>query len=1240
MIKILVISTRTSLGPLIDAVEKIKKENNIDLNIKIYYTHELDEDDKKVKKLIEDLESSDIILIDIRTPSSKFVREIEPKVIEKGKIVIPLVVGSNYLLKFLRLGKLKGDDIVKKIREQDFDTDFIDISSIEKVLTMLEKISKVIPLGSLKDFNNYVKAVKYWTYGTQRNLENLIKMILREYLNFKNISYEEPSDDYPSFTIYIPEDKVFTRDYSKILENVSKDVPVIGILTFSGMHFEQCRPVAERLYEYFKNINFVPIILVGGGSFDLTRQVDFLKNVFNIKAPDVLINLQWFRINGGPYGGPSEPTWNLLSSNNVLLINGLIMYMREVSKWLQDPRGIAPIEVITGVALPEIDGSMEPIPSAGLSDDDRKSIIVIDDRLERKVRRVERWVRLRRKENSQKKVAIIIYNYPPGEDNVGSASYLDVFGSLERILKALKERGYNVDVLSKDELIRKIVEEGRLNSPESISRRECLRLSIDEAKRLIEENVPEDVVKKIEEVWGPLEKFSINVEDGNILIPGIVIGNVFIGVQPSRGVHEDPEKVYHSKDLPPHWQYILFYLYVREVFKADVIVHLGTHGTLEFMPGKEVGLSSRCFPDILIGDVPHVYVYHVTNPSEMTIAKRRGYAYTITHMTPPFTISELYGDYMELEELLHEYEEAKVQDPSRCETILKLIREKCEKLNIDFKDIEELHDKLFKLRRSIIPKGLHILGESWSIDDVVEYLLLVSRYDREVPSLYRVLIEGLYNISYDDVLECPHKVVNSRRLSDIYREVENLCRDIIRTLVTSGIEEALSKVPKNVRSRCKEVLEYLHDIYSRVRMSNEIESLLRALEGAYITPRIAGDPIRSPEIFPTGSHGYAFDPRLIPSKAAYLRGVKIADQLIKMYYEKHGKYPETVAVVLWGFETMGTRGETIGQILHLLGVRLVRKYGPWQWDLEVIPLEELKRPRIDVLVTICGIFRDTFPNLIQLINRAVALVAKLDEPPEMNFVRKHYLEKVSELGEKALLRIFGPKEGAYNTRIVDAIESGNWKDRRDLYRLYIDDMSHAYDDQGRSSRIEDLFKHLLSRTDIVSQVRYAHEYDITDLDHYYEFLGGLKMSVEELKGSKVDTYWIDTTLERPEIKDIRQAIEDSVRTRLLNPKWINAMLSHGYDGCREIANRVEYVLGLAATSGEVPDWVFNKIFETYVENEQIREKFLNNNIYAYKKIIERLYEAHVRGLWKASEEIIEKLRREAENVERVIEERS
>ncbi len=1235
MIKLLVISTRTSLGSLIRSVEKLR-ESGIDIICRIYYTHELDSYRELIDRLREDIVDSDIILIDIRTPTSNFIKILEDNIGKsRARIILPLVVGSSNLMKYLKIGNVRGEIITKKVKELDFDVDYINVENIEKIMNMFEKIGRILHLGFMKDLHNYVKAVKYWTYGTERNIENLIKMILRNYFNI-DVEYEEPSEDVKPFSIWIPDIEKFV-DVDKI--RLDPNRPTIGILVYSGMHFDQCKPVASRLYKMFRDLGYNCVIIVGGGSFDLKRQVYEIDKILDRVKLDILINLQWFRINGGPYGGPSEPTWNMLLNHNVLLINGLIMYMREVEKWKSDPRGISPIEVITGVALPEIDGSIEPIPIAGLSNDIFKDIVVIDDRLLKRVRRTVNWISLRYKNNSDKKIAIIIYNYPPGEDNVGSASYLDIFASLENILKKLKERNYSVDVLSKEELVKKIVNEGRINSPKYISRniRDFIKVDIEKCKSLLK-SLPENVIENIKRTWGSIEDFNINSEDGYILIPGIVVGNVFIGIQPSRGIHEDPDKVYHSKDLPPHYQYLTFYLWLQNEFKADAIIHLGTHGTLEFMPGKEVGLSSECYPDILIGDIPHIYVYHVTNPSEMTIAKRRSYAYIITHSTPPFTISELYGEWKELEELVHEYEEAKVQDPERANTVIKLIEEKCRELGIEFKDVESLHDRLFTLKRSIIPKGLHILGNVWNIDDIVEYLLIVSRYDREVKSLYRLIFESI-GINYDDVFENPNKIINGKPLSSIYFEVENLCREIINRLVKNGLEDALKLIPSKYRGEGREILEYLYNIYRNIVSSRELESLLDALEGRYILPRICGDPVRFPEVFPTGCNGYAFDPRLVPSKAAYLRGIKIAEETLRRYYEKHGKYPETVSVVLWGFETMGTRGETIGQILHYLGVRLVRKHGPWHWELEPISLEELGRPRIDVVVTICGIFRDTFPNLITMIDRAVRLVASLDEPVNMNFVRKHYLEKIKELGDMALLRIFGPKDGAYNTRIVDKIETGNWRDSSELAETYIQDMSYAYGENVHAVEARELFTYLLSKVDMITQIKYANEYDITDLDHYYEFLGGLKNAVKNVKGSDVSTFWIDTTLEKIRIKDIREAIEDSAITRLLNPKWIESMLNHGYDGCREISKRVEYVLGLAATSGDVPNWVFDKIYRTYVENIDIKNRFLNYNPYAYSEILRRLYEAYVRGLWKTSEDIIEKIRREYENIEKIFEEK-
>ncbi len=1242
IINLCVISTKTGLGSLFEAVDEINKELESVIVPKVFYTHQLDERNKDlIREFKDSVLDADIVIIDIRTPTSWFVKEL-PELLRRSRarVVLPLVVGSPEILRYLKLNGTTGDAIFSRIREVDMDTQYLEMSKIWRIMDLIEKSGRIIPVGPLKHFRNWALCIKYWAFHGKRNLKNMLLLILKEYFRVK-VKYEKPLVEIPPGSIWDPEVGTF-KNINEYLEASRVDLtrPTIAILLYAGMHFDQCKPVAEYMFKELKSrgVNVIPII--GGSSRELCNQVDFLRRNCMLQGKpvvDAIVNLQWFRINGGPYGGPSEPTYDLLKELDCPLFNGPIMFMREVSKWEKDEKGVSPIEVVTAVTLPEIDGAIEPIPIAGLSDDMSKRTLIIEDRINRKINRILGWLNLRRKPNAEKRVAIVIYNYPPGEHNVGSASYLDVFGSLEALLKTLKENNYVTDVLTREDLKELITTHGLVNSPQWTlpESTNAIKLDVREYSELLAK-LPDEVVSRIVETWGEAPG-NINVVHDQFLIPGVILGNVFIGVQPSRGVHENTDKIYHSKDLPPHHQYLAFYYWISEVFKADAVIHLGTHGTLEFMPGKEVGLSAKCFPDTLIGDLPHVYVYHVTNPSEMTIAKRRSYAYTITHGTPPYMKADLYEDYVELEELLHEFEEARVQDPSRASIVEKLIEEKCEKLNIAYSSIDELHDKLFEMKRSIAPRGLHVLGEKWSDEDIVEYLTFVLRYDREVKSLNRVIAESK-GLNYDDLLEKPHIIVQGRRGSEILEEIEREAREIVIKVLDGRDGEVVKMFPGEFRRDIESIIEFAKDLANRIRSSNELASVINALDGKYIQPIVAGDPIRTPEAFPTGSHGYAFDPRLIPSKAAYIRGRKIAEETLKKYREKHGKYPETVGVVLWGFETMGTRGETVGQILHYLGVRLVRKHGPWSTDLEVIPLEELGRPRVDVVVTICGIFRDTLPHLITLIDRAVKLVANLNEPPEMNYVRKHVLEMEDTYGENSTIRIFGPKDGAYNTRLTDMIESSAWRSEEELADTYIEDMMYGYGESIHAKEFNELFRNLLNTVDLVSQVRYAHEYEITDLDHYYEFLGGLRKAVENTRGSKVDTIWIDTTLERIKFRDIDEAIDHAVRTRLLNPKWINAMIEHGYDGVREIAERVEYVLGLAATTGEVSNWVWNKIADKYVFNDELRNKMLKENKWAVHEIVKRLYEAYLREYWKPREEDIEKLREVSSEIEGYLEE--
>jgi len=1220
-LKICLISTKTSLSQFFKAVEEVKREAGVDLELYVFYTHELDEAGVG-EEFREAVRGADVVLIDVRSPTSRFMKELPQLLREsRARVIVPLVGGSPAVMGLLKLGGASGDRF--RGVEYDFDTQYLDMSKVWKITDAIEAAGRVLPMGPLRDWKNYVFLTKYWVYHGVENLKNMLRLILKEYFSVRHLKYDEPREEVKELSIYDPVLGFFDSLDSYIAaSHLDLSKPTIALFIYSGMHFEQSRVVAEAFYKRLRERGVNALIITGGSARSLQGNLDALRKFCLMRGRpvvDAVVNFQWFQLNGGPYGGPSEPTWSLLSAIDAPLFNGLIMYMREVKKWEEDPRGVSPIEVLTAVALPETDGAIEPIPTGGLDESRAKEVVVLEERVAKRVARILNYVKLRRAENSKKRIAVVIYNYPPGEHNVGSAAYLDVFSSLEALLRRLKEEGYAVEPLSKEKL-KKLVERFLVNSPRFEYPSDAISLSVEEYLQYFN-SLPSELREAVVKTWGQ-PPGSINVSKGRIIIPGIVLGDVFVGVQPSRGVHEEQDKLYHSKDLPPHHQYLAFYYWVREVFKADAVIHMGTHGTLEFTPGKEVGLSSRCWPDALIGEVPHIYIYHVTNPSEMTIAKRRSYAYVITHGTPPFTKADLYEDYVELEELVREYMET--DDAERRAIVESMIKEKCEKLHLPT-SIEELHDKLFELKRSIIPKGLHVLGSKWSAEEAVEYLTFVLRYDRDVKSLHRILAEAR-GLNYDDLLEKPRLDVGGKTAAQVLEEIEREAKSLVERVVRGeDVEKVVEGYPKRVRKDLVEALSYARELYNRVYSSDELGAVVKALRGGYIQPRVAGDPIRTPEVFPTGVHGYAFDPRLIPSKAAYLKGSKIAEHVLRAYRERHGKWPETVGIVLWGFETAGTRGETIGQILQLLGVRLVRKHGPWSWDLEPIPLEELGRPRIDVVVTICGIFRDMFPHLITMIDRAVKLAASLDEPPEMNYVKKRLLE----LGGESLVRIFGPKDGAYATRLTDLVETAAWKTEEELAEVYIEDMGYGYGEGLHAAPAKELFKRLVAKVDMVTQIRYAHEYEITDLDHYYEFFGGLLNAVKRVGGKSVEGVWVDTTMERVKYRSAAEAIDHAVRTRLLNPKWIDAMLAHGYDGAREIAKRVEYVVGLAATTGEVPSWVFDEIAKRYVFDERIKEGIVRENRWAYYEILKRLYEAYVRGYWKAEESTIRKIREEA-----------
>lgn len=672
---------------------------------------------------------------------------------------------------------------------------------------------------------------------------------------------------------------------------------------------------------------------------------------------------------------------------------------------------------------------------------------------------------------------------------------------------------------------------------------------------------------------------------------------------------------------------------------------MGTHGLAEFTKGKEVGLSNECFPDLLIGSMPHLYFYHVVNTSEVVIAKRRLYATTLGYNSPPFTTSDLYEGYAELEDLIDEYSQSRQHGDLKADIVEEKIFKKAGELKIEGRDVPGIHDELYEMKRRIIPKGLHILGEIYERKDLQSFFEFILRYDREgIKSLNRILAESK-GLDYDQVLHNRESFVEV--LKEIDRIASHLCGLCLEKSVDFAVME--SGISSKTREELRETLSYGLDFLEKYSSNDaEITGLLRGLEAGFIEQAAGGDVIRTPDILPTGRNLTQFDPNRIPTQTAMQRGQEIAENTICVYQEKDASYPETVGLILWGFETTKTGGESIGQILSYLGVRIIRDAGSWAPRLEVISLEELRRPRVDCLVNICGFFRDMFPNIVLLLDRAFNLVAELDEDTEKNFVRKHSLKnkedlKSANLDERTALkmangRVFGPKAGEYGTRMLPLLEDSIWKTEEELSEVFIQSMDHLYTENLHAVKSDELYRANLSRVELVSQVRDTHDREIIDLDHYYEFFGGLSRAVQMEKGEPVRMLISDTTEEVIHTEDVARAINRGARTRLLNPRWANAMLSHEFHGAQQIADRVENMLGLAATTHSVENWIWSAIAERYLFDREMNEKLTNNNSFAAAAVAERLLEAEKRGYWQATTEEMEKLRAVYLDVEGDIEE--
>ncbi len=966
--------------------------------------------------------------------------------------------------------------------------------------------------------------------------------------------------------------------------------------------------------------------------------------------------------------------------------------------WDEREIGLSPLDIAMNVALPELDGRIITVPVSfkesvsqnGVGSAELRRYVPNIEQTEAVASLAARYARMAHTPASERKIAIVLSNYPTKASRLGNAVGLDTPASAINLLNAMKEAGYTVEDIPEDgdELMRRLIErctyDADFLTPEQMRNAEGRVSAAEYAAHF--NGIPQDVQDPMRADWGepPGEVYT---DDGNLFMAGLRLGNVFVGIQPPRGFGENPIAIYHSPELMPTHHYLAFYRWLRDGFGADAIVHLGKHGTLEWTPGKGVGLSRSCIPEVCLPDMPHFYPFIINNPGEGTQAKRRSHAVIIDHLVPAMTTADSYGDITRCEQLMDEYARAQGMDPQKLPMLRQQIWEVVQKarlnedLNVheipdDFDDfILHIDGYICELKDAQIRDGLHTLGEAPESEMLIGLLLALTRLNNgDVPGLRHAIGDAL-GIDYAammrdrsapvDVDWLPLALTSAngsepiRSAGDVVERLEAMAHGLYERLYETDFDsESVERIATEMLTNTGDVprvLRYVcESIYPALtQTTDEIDALLRGFEGRFISPGPAGAPTRGMAgVLPTGRNFYSMDPRSIPSETSWQIGKELADSLVERYLNDEGEYPESVGISVWGTSAMRTHGDDISQILALIGVRPT-----WQEEsrrvsgLEVIPLEELGRPRIDVTVRISGFFRDAFQNLIVMMDDAFHRVATLDEPEVQNFVMKHYAAEVTEkqasgvstaeAESESLYRIFGSKPGSYGAGILQAIDDGSWQSDEDLANVYTAWGSYAYGRRQHGVSAVREFRRRFAAIDVATKNQDNREHDIFDSDDYMQFHGGMIATVRALAGDNPRQFFGDSS--DPSLlrtRDLKEEARRVFRSRVVNPKWMDSMKRHGYKGAFELAATVDYIFGYDATAQIIDDWMYQEVTERYALDPDMQQFFEQSNPWALRSIAERLMEAADRQMWEEPpEEMLNELRRVYLRTEALLEER-
>ncbi|MEM9277449.1 MAG: magnesium chelatase subunit H, partial [Pseudomonadota bacterium] len=884
-----------------------------------------------------------------------------------------------------------------------------------------------------------------------------------------------------------------------------------------------------------------------------------------------------------------------LSKLNVPYVSAHVTEFQSLDKWEASDQGLMPIEATVMVAIPELDGATGSIVFGGRPGDDQESrrMTVHKERVATLVSRIAKLVALRKKAKAERKIAIPIFNFPPNAGNTGTAAFLSVFESLLATLKKMKAEGYTVDLPDSVEDLKTKITEGNASEYGTLANVHDT-ISCDDHVR----NQPN--LNEIENHWGPAPGKD-NTDGRELFILGHQFGNVLVMVQPGFGYEGDPMRLLFEKGFAPTHAFAASYRYLKDCFRADALLHFGTHGALEFMPGKQCGMSEACWPDRLIGDMPNFYFYASNNPSEATIAKRRSAATMISYLTPSVTQAGLYKGLAELKASLDRLRKLEPGNDAEYQDILDLVKVHAEQLDLldgletlsDDALVNAIRTSVIEMEYELIPHGLHVAGQPMSEEERMEMLTLIaSSEDGEniKPSLIEAIVKGKKPIiATDDSVELVDKLVDANRhLSD----------------------------------------------------NRELDGILAALDGQYIKPTPSGDLLRSPDLLPTGRNIHGFDPFQIPSQFAVTDGARQAARVLERHLETDGKLPESIALVLWGTDNLKSEGGPIAQALALIGARPRRDSYGRVAGAELISLSDLKRPRIDVIMTLSGIFRDLLPLQAKILAEASYLAAVADEPLEQNYIRKHALahaEKEKCELEEAAYRVFSNAEGAYGSNVNYLISSSAWSAEDEIADTYTSRKCFAISRKGKTEKRPELLDGVLGQVDMAYQNLDSIELGVTTIDHYFDTLGGISKAIKKAKGKEISVYISDQTQGEGKVRTLGEQVNLETRTRSLNPKWFEGMLKHGSEGVRHLESQVTNTMGWSATTGQVSPWVYKKLSETYVLDEDMRKRLADLNPAASSRMVNRLIEASERHYWEPDVETLDALHNASEELEDRIE---